>query len=134
LAGKNANGVLYNNIGAAIPTGPDTARVTAEFKKHYGAPGYFAVISYADVIIYGYCVKQVGDPTNRLAIGRCIGSLDMMTPAGRLVFDQKTHVAIEGDKYMPIQFFQIWNGKPVEVSPPQYSTAPMRMPPWIKKT
>jgi branched-chain amino acid transport system substrate-binding protein len=122
LAGSNANGVLYNNLGAVIPTAPGTAQETAEFQNTYHQiAGYFPDITYSDIVIYGYCVHKVGDPTNRLAIGACIGSLNMATPAGILKFDQQTHVALEGDNYEPIQFYQIQNGKQTLIYPPQYA-------------
>ncbi len=122
LAGANANGVLYNNIGAVIPTAPGAAEETAEFEREYHQrAGYFPAVVYSDMIIYGYCLNKVGDPTDRLGIGACIGSLDMQTPTGVLKFDPKTHVAIEGPQYEPIQFYQIQAGKPVLIYPPQYA-------------
>jgi branched-chain amino acid transport system substrate-binding protein len=133
LTGKNANGVIYNLLGGSIDTRADTKAIRAKYQKKYGVGGYFAVAAYNEVYLYAYCVKKVGDPTNRTAIGKCFGSLDIDTPAGRLVFDQKTHLAIEGIKFMPILFYQFHNGKRDVIEPPQYRSAPVATPPWFKK-
>jgi len=131
LTGKNGNGVLYNMLGGEIPTLPSAKRIAAEYTAKYGVPGYFAVVAYNQAMLYAHCVHQVGDPTDRLAIGRCFGNLNIKTPAGLLRFDQKTHLAIEGDKQMPILFYQIQNGKKNVISPKQYAAADFQVPPWI---
>jgi branched-chain amino acid transport system substrate-binding protein len=134
LTGKNANGVIYNLLGGAIDTRADTKAIRAEFRKKYGyAGGYFAVVAYNEVILYAYCVHKVGDPTDRTAIGKCFSTLDIDTPSGRLVFDQKTHLAIEGDKYEPILFYQFQNGQRKVIAPPLYASAKITVPFWFKK-
>ena len=52
--------------------------------------------------------------------------------SGTLAFDPKTHLAIQGDDYIPIQFFQIWEGKRIQIWPPQYATGDVKSAPWIK--
>jgi branched-chain amino acid transport system substrate-binding protein len=131
LAQKNANGIIYNLLGGAIPTLASAQQIESEYQKKYGNGGYFSVIAYNEVMLYAYCVKQVGDPTDRTAIGKCLGTLDIKTPAGRLVFDQQTHLAKEGDNYMPILFFQIQNGKREVISPDKYASASVMPPPWM---
>ena len=133
LAGANANGVLYNNLGAVIPNAPGTAEETAEFEETYHQKaGYFPAIVYSDIVIYSYCLNKVGDPADRLGIGACLGSLNMQTPAGVLKFDPKTHVALEGPDYEPIQFYQIQDGKQLLIYPPQYTNGVhIQEPPFI---
>jgi branched-chain amino acid transport system substrate-binding protein len=133
LTKNNANGVIYNLLGGSIDTRPDTKAIKAEFQKKYGyAGGYFAVVAYNEAMLYAYCVHKTGDPTNRSAIGKCFQTLDIDTPSGRLVFDQKTHLAKEGVNYEPILFYQFQNGKRVMIEPPQYASGKPQTPPWFK--
>lgn len=131
LTGDNGDGVLYNMLGGEIPTLPSAQEISAEYTAEYGVPGYFAVVAYNQVMLYAECVSQVGDPTDRLGIGRCFGSLNVETPAGRLVFDQKTHLAIEGEGAMPILFYQIQDGKKNVIWPEQYAATDFQTPPWM---
>jgi branched-chain amino acid transport system substrate-binding protein len=39
---------------------------------------------------------------------------------------------VQGDDAIPIQFFQLWDGKRVLFYPAAYSTGEFRMPPWMK--
>lgn len=133
LTGKNANGVLYNLLGGAIDTRADTKAIRAKYQKKFGFGGYFAVAAYNQVFLYAYCVKKVGDPTDRTAIGKCFGTLDIDTPSGRLVFDQKTHLAKQGDAFYPIIFYQFQNGKRYVIHPKQYRSAQVTTPPWFKR-
>jgi branched-chain amino acid transport system substrate-binding protein len=134
LTKKNSTGVIYNLLGGAIDTLPETKDIRAKFKSKYGNEGgYFAVAAYNEVQLYAECVKQVGDPTNRLAIGKCIGNLDLMTPSGHLKFDQTTHLAMQGEEFYPILFYQIWDGQRIIVDPQKYAGADFRMPPWMKQ-
>ncbi len=132
LTGSKANGVLFNMLGGAIPTLPSTKKITAEFTAQFGTPGYFAVVAYNQLMLYAHCVKQVGDPTNRLGIGKCFGSLNIKTPSGVLQFDQKTHLAKQSDTTYPILFSQIQNGKLNVITPKQYAAAEFQTPPWFK--
>ena len=131
LVGTNGNGVIYDDLGAAIPGLKSTQQITAKYQSKYGAPGYFSVIGYNELMLYAYCVKQVGDPANRLGIGACIGNLNIETPAGPLKFNQTTHNAAQGSGYMPIGFFQLQNKKPVQIAPAENAQAGFGVPPWM---
>jgi len=131
LTGKNGNGVLYNLLGGAIPTRASTKQITAEYQAKFGKPGYFAVVAYNQAMLYATCLHQVGDPTDRLAVGRCLGNLNIMTPSGPLQFDQKTHLAIQGEAHMPILFYQIQDMKKNLILPTQYAAGTFTAPPWI---
>lgn len=133
IAGKHANGVIYDDLGAAIPSLASTKAINAAYvKRFHQAPSYFSVIGYNELTLYAYCIKKTGNPANRLAIGRCIGNLNIMTPAGPLKFDHKTHLASQAPGYMPIGFFQIQNGKQVQIAPSQYAQAKFQTPAWMK--
>jgi branched-chain amino acid transport system substrate-binding protein len=128
-----ATGVIFDMLGGAIDSRPDTKAITAEFNAKNGAGGYFAVAGYNDVMLYALCINKGADPADRLAVGKCIGSLDVDTPSGRIAFDQTTHLAKQGDDYMPTIFYQVTNngGKAI-VSPPQYAQQVFEQPYWMK--
>lgn len=131
LTGDNGNGVIYNMLGGEIPTIPSAKQITSEYTSKFGVPGYFAVVAYTQAMLYAHCLHEVGDPTDRLGIGRCFGNLNIQTPSGVLTFDQKTHLAIEGEKAMPILFYQIQDGKRIVISPDQYAAAKFQLPKWM---
>ncbi|MGY4157899.1 branched-chain amino acid transport system substrate-binding protein [Bradyrhizobium sp. USDA 4461] len=133
LTGKKSTGVIYNLIGGPIPN-PRTAEIIKSFTKAYGyEPGSTAPAVYEEVMIYADALKKVGDPTNRLAIGKAIGETRKEVAQGMLSFDPKTHLAVQGDAALPVLFYQIWDGKHVLFSPKQYLNGEFRMPPWMKQ-
>ena len=73
-------------------------------------------------MLYALCINKGNDPADHLAIGKCIGKIDVDTPAGRIAFDPKTHLAKQGDDYMPTFFYQVVdNGQ-------NHSSAPITSP------
>jgi branched-chain amino acid transport system substrate-binding protein len=134
LTAENSTGVIYNLLGGSIDSLPETQEIREKFQEKYGYDGgYFSVVAYNQVQIYAECLNQVGDASDRLAIGKCLGELEIMTPAGNLKFDPETHLAIQGDEYMPILFYQIWDGERFIISPDQYASAEFRMPSWMEE-
>ena len=109
LTHNKSNGVLFNMLGGGIDSREDTQEIIAKYVKRFGPGGYFSVAAYNDVLLYALCIKKGNDPTDRLAIGKCIGSLDVDTPAGRLAFDPATHMAKRGD-FTPTLFYQVGEG------------------------
>jgi branched-chain amino acid transport system substrate-binding protein len=133
LTRENSNGVIYNMLGGAVETKPEVIAVRDRFEEEYGhRGGYYAVVAYDEVLIYTRCLEEVGDPADRLAIGQCIGSTDMETYSGRLVFDQDTHLAIYGEDYYPIMFFQIQDGERIMIEPPHYANGEFQLPSWME--
>jgi branched-chain amino acid transport system substrate-binding protein len=134
LTGENSTGVIYNMLGGAIDSLPETQEIAAKYEERYGRRGgYFSVVAYNQVQLYAACLEEVGDATDRLAIGECLGNLEMMTPSGNLKFDPETHLAMQGDEFYPILFYQIWDGAPAIITPDQYKAADFRMPPWMEE-
>ena len=132
LTGDNSTGLIYNNLGAAIDSKPEVNEIRDRYEEIHGhRGGYFTVIAYDQVMIYATCVEEVGDPTDRAAIGECIGGLEMETLAGFLTFDQETHLAVQGPEFYPIQFYQIWEGERIQIEPDKYATGEFRAPPWM---
>ncbi len=133
LTGENSTGLIYNNLGAAIDSKPEVIEIRDRYEEIYGhRGGYFTVIAYDQIIIYATCLEEVGDPAERVAIGECIGALEMETLAGFLTFDQETHLAIQGPEYYPIQFYQIWEGERIQLEPDRFSTGTFQVPPWME--
>jgi branched-chain amino acid transport system substrate-binding protein len=133
LVHNKATGVIYNMLGGAIDSRPDTKAIVAAYDKRYGPGGYFSVAGYSDVMLYALCINKGNDPTDRLAIGKCIGSIDVDTPAGRMKFDQKTHLTIHGDDYFPTAFYEVGeNGKNMVISPEKFADQPFKMPYWMQ--
>lgn len=129
LTRSQAGGVMYSMLGGAIDTRADTKRISAEFSKRHGPGGYFSVAGYNAAQLYALCLNQGNDPTDRMAVGKCIGELDVDTPSGRLAFDPKTHLAIQGDDYMPTLFYQLQDdGVPAIISPKAVAEAEFTMP------
>jgi branched-chain amino acid transport system substrate-binding protein len=136
LTGEKSTGVLYDLLGGGIatPKNPRGVEVAKKFKDAYGVEsGVYGVAIYEEMNVYFDALRKVKDPTDHKAIGMAIGATDKATAQGRLVFDPKTHLAKDGDDYFPIQFYQIWDGQRILVSPAKYATGEFRTPPWIKK-
>lgn len=132
LTEENSTGVIYNMLGGAIDSLPETQEIAAKFEEREGrAGGYFAVVAYNQVQLYANCLESVGDAADRLAIGACLGDLKLMTPSGNLEFDPDTHLAKQGDDFYPILFYQIWEGERHIIYPDEYKSADFQMPPWM---
>lgn len=84
-------------------------------------------------MVYADALAKVGDPSKRLAIGKAVGDTQKRIVSGKLSFDPKTHLAVQGDNSIPIQFFQIWDGKRVLFYPKQYADGDFQMPPWMQQ-
>lgn len=129
---NKATGVIFDMLGGAVDSRPDTKEITAKYNAKFGPGGYFSVAGYNDIMLYALCINKGNDPTDHLAIGKCIGSLDVDTPSGRIAFDPKTHLAKQGDDYMPTIFYQVVDkgGKAI-VSPSFYAEQKFAQPYWM---
>ncbi|WP_102225617.1 ABC transporter substrate-binding protein [Acidimangrovimonas sediminis] len=135
LTGKKATGIVYNLLGGVLntPKNPRAAEVLKKYKDKYKTePGSYGPQLYEEVMLYAKALKEVGDPTKRLAIGKAIGAMHVQTASGEISFDPKTHLAVQGNDGIPIQFFQIWDGKRVLFYPDKYADGGFQMPPWMK--
>lgn len=135
LAGNNATGVLYNLLGGPIrsPNYPLAGERLAQYKARWGAEGGpYGVMLYEMAWHYFKALEQVKDPSKHEAIGKAIGAMTLDSAQGKMAFDQKTHLALQDDAHVPLQFYQLWNGDRVLLSPAQYATGEFRLPPWMK--
>ncbi len=128
-----SSGIMYNLLGGPIMASQEGQDVARKFKSEYGIEsGAYGHMLYWEVMIYADALKLVGDPAKKLEIGQAIGKMTKKISSGTMAFDPKTHLALQGDDYTPIQFFQIWQGKRIQIWPPQYATGEVKSAPWIK--
>ncbi|BCH29023.1 ABC transporter substrate-binding protein [Mesorhizobium sp. L-8-10] len=135
LTGAKSNGVVYNLLGGPLtsPKNPRAEEVSTKFKEKYGVEsGTYGVGLYEMVNVYFDALKKAGDPADHAAVMKAIGETDKQVAAGRLKFDPATHLAMQGDDYIPITFFQIWDGQRSLISPEKYATGEFKPQPWTK--
>ncbi|RWQ60889.1 MAG: ABC transporter substrate-binding protein, partial [Mesorhizobium sp.] len=94
--------------------------------------GTYGVGLYEMVNVYFDALKKAGDPSDHAAIMKALSETDKQVAEGRLKFDPATHLAMQGDDYIPITFFQIWDGKRALISPAKYATGEFQPQPWMK--
>ncbi|UYV35760.1 ABC transporter substrate-binding protein [Rhodobacteraceae bacterium D3-12] len=135
LTKEQSSGIVYNLLGGILntPTNPRAAEVVEKYKKAHGnAPGTYGAALYEQVMIYAAALKKVGDPTDRVAIGKAIGASSTQTAMGKVSFDPATHLAVQSNEGIPLQFYQIQNGERVLFYPPVYATGEFVEPAWMK--
>lgn len=129
-----STGVTYNLLGGVLrsPENPRAAELLAKFEDEYAVPsGPYGVMLYEQVMMWADAVEEVGDPADRLAVGEAIGDMRKSTASGNVEFDPATHLAQQGNDFIPIQFYQIWDGERVLFYPERYATGEFRTPPWM---
>lgn len=135
LTKEKSTGIVYNLLGGTLETekNPRATEVIGKYEAEYGAkPGFYGPALYEQVYLYAEALEKVGDPAKRLEIGAAIGETDKTIVSGRLTFDPETHLALQGNDYIPIQFFQLWDGDRVLFYPEAYAAGTFRMPPWMQ--
>lgn len=135
LTGNKSDGVIYNLLGGALttPKNPRADEVAAKFKAKYGVEsGTYGVGLYEMTNVYFDAVKKVGGASDHAAIMKALSETDKQVAEGRLKFDPATHLATQGDDYIPITFFQIWDGQRTLISPEKYATGAFKLQPWMK--
>ena len=135
LTKKNSTGVLYNMLGGPISASvrPRTKEIGDKYKAEYGYDSsIYGYICYEMVYLYADILAKVKDPKNYAAASDALAQTDKEMVHGRVKFDPATHLSIQGAGYLPIQFYQIWEGERVTIYPEEFATGKSRMPPWIK--
>lgn len=135
LTKKNSNGVIYDLLGGPLttPKNPRAAEVADKYKAKYGVEsGTYGVALYETVYLYLDALKKAGDYKDHAAVMKALAETDKQIAAGRLKFDPATHLAMQGDAFIPITFFQIWDGKRDLISPAQYATGEFKLQPWMQ--
>lgn len=136
LTADKSTGVLYDLLAGPILSPKNTYAKTIgdKFKAKYGVEsGTYGISLYEEVMLYVDALKKVGKPDDHKAIGAALGATDKETALGRIVFDPATHLARQGDDYVPLQFYQLRGGERVMLSPAKFATGTFALPPWMKK-
>lgn len=135
LTKDQSSGIVYNLLGGVLntPTNPRAAEVIGKYEAAFGnAPGTYGAALYEQVLIYAAALEKVGDPTDRVAIGEAIGVSATQTAMGMVSFDPATHLAVQSNDGIPLQFYQINDGERVLFYPPVYATGDFVEPDWMK--
>lgn len=135
LTKQNSSGVVYNLLGGILntPKNPKAAEFIEKYQKAYGKePGTYGTMLYEQVRLYADALDTVGDPADHAAIGAAIGAADKETAMGRLRFDPATHLAMQSNDGIPLQFYQIRDGERVLFYPDVYATGEFVQPAWMK--
>ncbi|WP_222182996.1 ABC transporter substrate-binding protein [Geminicoccus harenae] len=135
LTGEKSNGVIYNLLGGPLvtPKNPRAEEVSKKFQDAYGVEsGFYGVALYEIVNLYFDALREVGDPNDHAGIMEAIAATDKQTVAGRLKFDPATHLAMQGDEYIPLTFFQIWDGERHLIAPANYAPHEFKLQPWMQ--
>ncbi len=136
LTADKSTGVLYNLLAGPILSPKNTLAkaISDKFKAKFGVePGSAGFSLYEEVMIYVDALKKVGKPDDHTAIGAALGATSKQTALGTITFDPATHLAKQGDDFVPLQFYQLWKGERVMLSPRQFATGSFQLPPWMKK-
>ncbi|WP_136659568.1 ABC transporter substrate-binding protein [Nitratireductor sp. XY-223] len=135
LTKENSSGVVYNLLGGVLntPTNPRAAEVLSKYKTVFGnEPGSYGPALYEQVMIYADALGKVGDPKKRAEIGTEIGKTNKQTAMGRIQFDPATHLSVQSNEGVPIQFYQIRDGERYLFYPDVYATGEFEQPAWMK--
>ncbi|MCY6380411.1 ABC transporter substrate-binding protein [Hoeflea prorocentri] len=135
LTKEQSSGIVYNLLGGILntPTNPRAAEVMAKYKDAFGnEPGTYGAALYEQVLIYAAALEKVGDPADRVAIGEAIGASSTQTAMGMVSFDPATHLAVQSNEGIPLQFYQIQDGERALFYPPVYATGEFVEPAWMK--
>jgi branched-chain amino acid transport system substrate-binding protein len=135
LTKEKSSGIVYNMLGGLLtsPANPRAQEVLDKYKAAYKVEsGGAGALTYEEVMIYAEALKKVGDPTKRKEIGAEIGKTDRQTSIGRITFDPATHLSVQNNDGVPLQFYQIQDGKRVLFYPAKYATGAFVQPAWMK--
>lgn len=135
LTKEKSSGIVYNMLGGPVrgSSNPRADEIAQKYKAAYNVEsGSYGVLLYEQVMVYADALGKVGDPTKRQEIGAEIAKTDKQTAAGRARFDPATHLAVQGNDGMPIQFYQIQDGNRVLFYPNQYASGEFKQPAWMK--
>lgn len=134
LTKDNSTGVLYNMLGGPISgeVRPRTKEIGEKYKAEYGYDSsIYGYICYEMVYLYANLLAKIGDPMDYAAINAELAMTDKEMVHGRVKFDPKTHLSMQGEGFLPIQFYQIWEGERVTIYPAEFATGDSQTPPWM---
>jgi branched-chain amino acid transport system substrate-binding protein len=132
VADVSADGILYNIIGGPIedyePTNQVRDRLSGVLRS---APDRYEIDIYQAVHLYANAARASVNPNQRHEVGIAIGSATGSLAQGQLRFDANTHLAVYGDDGIPMQWFQMQDGRPVRIAPANLASGSVRRPRWL---
>jgi branched-chain amino acid transport system substrate-binding protein len=135
LAGEFANGVLWNQLTIIQPT-PESNAFKEKFSERWGEK-YWRIDTPSalwDIMhFWKKAVEAVGRVEDYRAIVDYIENNSYEGLNGKYVFPKQSHIAISGDEYLPAGFFQIQDGKDIQLAPDKYAQGEFMVPKWFKK-
>jgi branched-chain amino acid transport system substrate-binding protein len=135
LGGEYAEGVLWNTLLGILP-GPEADAFKEKFIKRFGKETWG--ISYPAGIwdmmhFWVDAVNKVGKVDDYKAIADYLSKTPYKGLCGTYVYPEKTNTIISGDEYIPAPFFQVQNGKDVQLYPENWKQGDFIVPSWIKQ-
>lgn len=133
LAGSDAEGLLFNLAISPLPGVELSDSIMEKYQDRFGEEaGLSAVAVYEQIRLWAELAEKNGDPSDKEAIGKAFGELDVPIAFGHLKFDHDTHLAMAGDEYIPTVTFQVQDGKRLLITPENIAQADFKVPAWIK--
>lgn len=133
LTKDDSQGILYNLLGEAITspnfTGSDTLQHLRDVTGDEDVNGQLVVL-YEQMQLYAKILEEVGDPDEKLEIGKRIGTSSTPNAFGVWEFDPDTHLVKYGDEYVPMQFLQLQDGERITLLPSDIASGEFVPPPW----
>lgn len=136
LAGADADGVVYNNLSGVVRSSAyePAAEFLEKFDAEYQAdPGSYGAMVYEEIMVWAAAAEAAGDPFDKDAVAEALAETNLTeTAIGSIQFDPETHLAETGDTDgVPLQFYQLQEGKPVLLGPEEYADGEFQRPSWM---
>jgi branched-chain amino acid transport system substrate-binding protein len=135
LSGEYANGVVWSTTLAVIPSAEANA-FQEKFTKRFGADTWN--VSYSTALwdmmhFWEEAVKAVGKVDDYKAIMDYINTHEYIGFSGKYTFPKETNTVVGGDDLIPAPFYQVQDGKHIQLFPEKWSQGQFIVPSWIKK-
>jgi len=133
LTREKSTGIITSTLLGILPN--ERARdVNQAYKARYNLDAStYAHALYEMVYIYRDILEKGVDPSDRQGVASALGAIEgRRTAFGILSFDPQTHLAKAGDDFMPLQIYQVRDGRRILISPEYIAEDEFHTPPWIR--
>jgi len=134
LTREKSTGIITSTLLGILPN--ERAReVNEAYKARYKLEAStYAHALYEMLYIYRDILASGVDPADRMGIAQALGAIEgRITAFGMLSFDRATHLALSGDEFMPLQIYQIQDGRRILISPEYIAEDEFHTPPWMQQ-
>lgn len=134
MAGKNGNGVFWNQLVAILPGEKQEAfkqKYIEKYGEEYWSITYPAAI-WDMMHFWKQAVEKVGKVDDYKAICDYMENTPYEGLCGTYNFPKATHTVLNGADKCPAVFYQIQDGKDVLLSPENLALGKFQAPAWIK--